>query len=102
MLLLILVLVLVLVLASRQKTTFVQLCWHKMENMAAVWMGNGVLLYSNKMKLHCFQLANNLNRILTFYYYFISKHTKAGGRQKDTQGPQGSCFYAFCQQLGVF
>jgi len=27
------------------------------------------------MKLHCFQLANNLNRILTFYYYFISMHT---------------------------
>jgi len=33
------------------------------------------ILYSNKMKLHCFQLANNLNRILTFYYYFISMHT---------------------------
>lgn len=35
------------------------------------------ILYSNKMKLHCFQLANNLNRILTFYYYFISMHTMA-------------------------
>lgn len=39
------------------------------------------ILYSNKMKLHCFQLANNLNRILTFYYYFISMHTMAAWTQ---------------------
>jgi len=44
------------------------------------------ILYSNKMKLHCFQLANNLNRILTFYYYFISMHTMA--RVQLDEGPQ--------------
>lgn len=56
------------------------------------------ILYSNKMKLHCFQLANNLNRILTFYYYFISMHTMAAWTQdhKICRCCAGVCVCARC------
>lgn len=70
-----------LFLARKGQKTTLSSRRHKMVNMAVVSAAGGCLLYSNKMKLHCFQLANNLNRILTFYYYFISMHTKAGGQQ---------------------
>jgi len=51
------------------------------------------------MKLHCFQLANNLNRILTFYYYFISMHTQRQEASKDIQGPQDVACPASCLTL---